>query len=418
MSGFSENIVAKVRESGSAVALAGESVGQDALHPQAPMANNHNVAVLHVFAFFRPDFTGEGIYLERVSPYLRQLGISNDLVVERTATPTNPVTAGAIAQIRYFGDGDRSQRRFLPRMYLWLIANLPRYTVVHFHAPVGRLFLLHIIVKLFGCRIVQSCTLSDSLEEIIQGYRGKLRPLVRRLCRLIDTMVAISPGLRDRCTTVLPASRVRLVPQGTRVPELIPGERERLREQHNIGADETVLLFVGGICARKDPKFLVVNLAACKGASRIRLLLVGPVLESDYAEELNRAIAESDLRDNVSQAGYVEDPSPYYRLADIFVFASHEEGFGNVLLEAMAHGLPVVSRRLPGVTDYFIDDGSSGYLFETAEDYRRIVGQLAEDRERRLKVGAAAREAVIAEFDICRIAERYAQIYRNDEPTS
>ena len=61
------------------------------------------------------------------------------------------------------------------------------------------------------------------------------------------------------------------------------------------------------------------------------------------------------------------------------VFASTEEGFGTAVIEAMAHGLPVVARRLPGVNDVFVDEGRSGYFFESGGDYLRyVVGSLAD----------------------------------------
>jgi len=110
--------------------------------------------------------------------------------------------------------------------------------------------------------------------------------------------------------------------------------------------------------------------------------------------------------------GYLEDPSMVYRAADAFVFASREEGFGNVLLEAMAFGLPVVSRRLPGVTDSFVEHGRTGFLFDTSEEYCAAVRDLVRLPAVREEVGAAARRSVVASFDLGAIAARYAALYR------
>ncbi|MGH7042291.1 MAG: glycosyltransferase family 4 protein, partial [Acetobacteraceae bacterium] len=102
---------------------------------------------------------------------------------------------------------------------------------------------------------------------------------------------------------------------------------------------------------------------------------------------------------------------PWYRAADIFVFASHAEGFGNVLLEAMAYSLPPVSRRLAGVTDSFIADGETGLLFDTDAEFRAAVLRLAADPALRATIGAAAAAMVRAEYDLRAIAHRYAALY-------
>ena len=110
--------------------------------------------------------------------------------------------------------------------------------------------------------------------------------------------------------------------------------------------------------------------------------------------------------------GYGAD-RPAYAAADIFVFASTKEGFGNVLIEAMAAGLPVVARRLPGVTDSFIDHGRTGFLFDTAAEYTALVQALVDDPGLRRRVGDAARAEVAGGHSLQAVAQRYVMLYRN-----
>jgi peptidoglycan/xylan/chitin deacetylase (PgdA/CDA1 family) len=88
------------------------------------------------------------------------------------------------------------------------------------------------------------------------------------------------------------------------------------------------------------------------------------------------------------------------------------EGFGNVLLEAMSFGLPVVSRYLDGVTDAFIEDGRTGYLFSHPEQFRTAVVALTDDPQLRRKLGGAARQTVEERFQIGTIAAHYTALYR------
>lgn len=365
-------------------------------------------SVLHVFSYFRPDFTGEGLYLEKLSPHLASLGIASSVVATRTAPGQVAQYPEALGSPRLFGQPEGSVG--VP-VLAWLAVHAREYDVVHFHASVERYFLCHAVARLSGCRVVQSATLDDGLGTLVAGYRHAYRWLVRRLCRLIDVSVAISPRLYDDSLSVLPKGRVSLIPQGVAMPQFGPAARGQARERWGYGPDDIVLLYVGGLCARKDVRFLVDHLPSSPPGVTLRLLLVGPELDVHYPRELRAAIAASPAADRITLEGYLDDPAPAYCAADAFVFASRQEGFGNVLLEAMAFGLPVISRRLPGVTDGFIDDGVTGLLFDTAEQFREHVASVATRPKLRRRLGGAARRAVALSHDLRATAIRYAAVY-------
>jgi glycosyltransferase involved in cell wall biosynthesis len=369
------------------------------------------LSVLHVFRYFRPDFTGEGLYLEKLARHLAADAIRSDVVVESTRAPQLMQAADGLGSIRFFGQQSGKPPRVQLRMMIWFAIHAFRYDVVHFHSFVDRLLLLHLIAHLSGCRIVQSCTLDDGLSSVVHGYRPLYRPVLRRLCRLIDAAVAISPRLHAENLAVLPAARNWLIPQGVDL-SLAPGQRDRAR--WGFRPDDIVLVFVGGMCARKDVMFLVENHAAvATGCGRVKLLLAGPQVEPDYSESLRLAIARSPCAADIVLVDYMDDPLPAYAVADLFVFASRQEGFGNVVIEAMAAALPVVSRLLPGVTDRIVDDGETGLLFETATGYQDAVRTLIADPDRRRAMGRAAAAAVRERFDLSKIAHRYSDLYRN-----
>ncbi len=372
------------------------------------------LSVLHVLRYFRPDFTGEGIYLEKLAPLLTTRGIASEVVAEVTRPAGGAASLSGLGEPRLLGRGRRtSAMPYWPNlaMLTWFVRNVSRFDLVHFHSAVDRMFLLHAIARAAGCRVVQSSTLDDGLGSVVDGYRAAFRPMARRLCGLIDASVAISPRLCSDSARVAAAGRLHFVPQGVITPPLSSdGDRAAARARFGLAKDEVALLFVGGLCARKDVRFLLDQQAGLDRA-RARLLVIGPDLEDDYADGLRELAAQSGGR--ITLHGYMDDPGPAFRAADCFVFASRQEGFGNVLLEAMAHGLPVVSRRLEGVTDQFITSEQTGLLFNTAQEYRDAVCRLIDDEALRGRLGEAARQVVATQYSLTAAADRYAELYRS-----
>jgi glycosyltransferase involved in cell wall biosynthesis len=83
----------------------------------------------------------------------------------------------------------------------------------------------------------------------------------------------------------------------------------------------------------------------------------------------------------------------FYSAADVFVFPTRAEGFGNVLIEAAAAGLPAVVTNLHGITDCAVTDGETGILFppDDIDALTQAVERLVTDPTLRAKMGQAAR---------------------------
>ena len=106
-------------------AVAGIKGGQvRAAVPFEQAARAKPVSVLHLFKHFRPDFTGDGLYLEKLMPLLERRGIRN--VVAAKLTRADGPRA---ASVRLFGHGKAGP--FNPFLALWLLANAWRFDVVH-----------------------------------------------------------------------------------------------------------------------------------------------------------------------------------------------------------------------------------------------------------------------------------------------
>lgn len=166
----------------------------------------------------------------------------------------------------------------------------------------------------------------------------------------------------------------------------------RIRAELGIVGDACCLLFVGRLTGEKGVDELVA--AFTQLGTRhpgLHLLLVGPD-EEGYDEFLPKT-------PRLHRVGYTQVVEEYMAAADVFCLPSHREGFGLVLIEAGAVGLPVVASRIYGVTDAVVD-GETGLLHRPGDvgDLVEKLDILIRDRSRREALGEAGRSRAIAMF--------------------
>lgn len=372
--------------------------------------------VLHILQLFRPDFSGEAVFLERCSAMMHALdpSVEHDLLVTQTPEPARPPAIfGVIPRLTYLTRRPVSQLRHEVALLWWMARNLHRYHVVHVRAHADWYFLSYALAKLAGRRLVLSATLDDSVPGIIGRYSPSRQPVVRRLFRLFDAFVSVSAKLHQETSGVMPPERCHLIEYGLHLPGGSDRDRGlRMRAKLGIPQDALVLIFVGGLCARKDPMLLVRNHAAIlERVPDCWLLLLGPELEPDYVRDMRRLAQAMKIEHRIVFAGQVDNPHLYFEAADVMTFASRLEGFGMVVPEAMGHALPVVVRRLLGVNDSFVQDGVTGFVLDGDAGYRDAVLRLAGDPALRRSMGLAGQVFVRSRYDPGGVARQYLHAY-------
>jgi glycosyltransferase involved in cell wall biosynthesis len=172
-----------------------------------------------------------------------------------------------------------------------------------------------------------------------------------------------------------------------------PG-RVDIRRALGWAPDDLVISYVSRIAPEKNVEYLAEVLAiVASRCPQVRLLLVG---DGPARPALERRIGSF-----AHFAGYRqgEDLADHYAASDIFAFSSLTETFGNVVLEAMASGLPVVAVRAGGVGET-VQSGTTGLLVEPSDPPERMAAvlvSLIENSARRLTMAAAAREYALSQ---------------------
>jgi glycosyltransferase involved in cell wall biosynthesis len=286
-----------------------------------------------------------------------------------------------------------------------LVSRRACFDIAHFHTLGWGELLSPRILHSLGKKAVYTLSLygSGNPSAIAQGAKGAIRI---RLFRSFDGMVALSPALVADCGAYGISGTICL-PNFLALPELMsvrnPELRTAFRSRHRILPDDPVLLFVGSAIQRKGLDTLVeVFLRIAQTSPRARLIVVGPYRKNEgldidpcFVEEQQARLECAHLSERVTWTGTVNDRRElvgYCSAADMFVFPTRREGFPNVLAEAMAAGLPIVTSNLPGVTDSVIADGENGFLapLDDASAIGAVVGELISNPSLRARVGASA----------------------------
>lgn len=185
----------------------------------------------------------------------------------------------------------------------------------------------------------------------------------------------------------IPAERLRILPRGLDTRLFDPFKRDpKFWASRGLREGEVGMLFVGRVSKEKNLDVLVAALRRMEqGGARVRPLIVG---NGPYMGEMKRL-----LKDGIF-TGYLagEELARAYASADMFVFPSTTDTFGNVILEAQASGIPVIVSDVGGPRD-LVAHGVEGMVTRglDADDLATAISRLAADGELRRRMGVAGR---------------------------
>ena len=229
-----------------------------------------------------------------------------------------------------------------------------------------------------------------------------LTPYMRRLLRRADAMVATAHLHKRYLVEVesLPTEKITVIHNGVDTDRYRPGPpRADLYREFGIDPRETVVATVASLKSEKSIDTLLKAAAlASEQARGLRFLIVGDGPDRPMLEKLTNDLG---LTNRVIFTGIRDDVPEVLRLADLFVLSSRTEAFPNVVLEAMATGLPVVTTDVGSVWE-MVFHGESGYIvppFDVEAIGAGIV-DIVSDSERARAMGAKGRAIVERNFPL------------------
>jgi glycosyltransferase involved in cell wall biosynthesis len=201
--------------------------------------------------------------------------------------------------------------------------------------------------------------LSESIQRSGKRWKRKWLPdLVHEFYPEADAIVAISNHVGDDLARAarLKRERVTTIHNGllrANALDLPPAD-------HPWFAEPTpVILAAGRLEKQKDFPTLVRAFAKLRARRPARLMIIG---EGDGRARLEQLAATLGVRDDLALPGFQPNPFAFMKAADLLVMSSTHEGFGNVLVEALAAGCPVVSTDCPAGPAEILDGGRYGRL--------------------------------------------------------
>jgi glycosyltransferase involved in cell wall biosynthesis len=157
----------------------------------------------------------------------------------------------------------------------------------------------------------------------------------------------------------IPHDHIRVIYNPIEISQII--EKALMCADHSwiSGKTTPIALAVGRLCKDKNFNTLLKASTILRNRKTIRFIILG---DGEERTELTNTINENKLDSIVSMPGYKPNPYPYMRNADVFVLSSKYEGFPNVLVEAMACEVPIVSTDCPSGPAEILDGGKYGKL--------------------------------------------------------
>lgn len=228
----------------------------------------------------------------------------------------------------------------------------------------------------------------------------KARPM---LYRRAAGLIVQTENVVTWASEILSPDRVHVLPNPLAIdpPALDSSGHAEVHDPFRITA-------VGRMVHQKGFDLLLDAVAHIPADIRWTLEILG---EGPLRPELERQIDRLGLRDRVAMPGSRVDLASAYEHADAFVLPSRYEGFPNALVEAMAHGVAVITADCPSGPSEIVDDGVNGLLVssESPRDITAAIERLVADDALRRRLGQAARE-VRTRFAAVSVADRWLTV--------
>jgi len=272
-----------------------------------------------------------------------------------------------------------------------------------------------------GIPTVCEITLEGSDDPIaLRAQKGGWLKL--RILKMSDVVVGMSPRLTDLAVAGgIEPHRCRVIPNAVNLSQF---DRREYRGDIGVwdletGRDDSafVVLGVGAVRPRKGfDRFIRVIARLRDCGLEVTGVIVGPI-DKDvetmaHKKELEVRADRLGVGDAIVFGGRQENIAAWMAAADVFLFTSRREGFGTVLVEAMASRVPAVTFRLVGISEYIIGDSGGAVIVDTIDQATAEIAKLLGDLDCAATLAERGRSRARKAFGLTKIVSKYEALYR------
>lgn len=293
--------------------------------------------------------------------------------------------------------------------YIFLILKeKPKYVLYAMsfdRMPFLKDFLFCAVGRILGCRIVLH-DMGQYLPELYNASGRVYRRLIKMFMNMVTATIVLGDVTRRTYEGFLPLEHA-FAAHGS-----VEDSRHNgyFRPQKNAGEPVSVLYFSFLSVTKGVRTALHAIPHVVRRNPKVSFVFAGPFESPALQKEFEQFVEDNRLSGKVRHVGYVgddEERTRMFREADIFIFPTHRDVFGLVLLHAMAEELPVVA-SIEGAIPEIVGNGINGLLFPKGnpQELAEKILELAEDPQKRKVMGAANRRRFLDHYTPEKYGER------------
>jgi glycosyltransferase involved in cell wall biosynthesis len=233
-------------------------------------------------------------------------------------------------------------------------------------------------------------------------------PISKIVFKKADAVIALTEDMKGEMKKIYDRD-IAVIPNGIDLSKVKCVSIQDVRNELGIKKDRKIILFAGALHPIKGLTYLIEAMTII-GDKNKQLILVGDGEERDQLEDLVKKLKLEKYVTFIGKVPY-DEVFKYMVASDIFVLSSLSEGLPNVIIEAMASGLPIVATRVGGLPD-IIKDGENGFLVDpkNPDQIAEKIKLFLEDDKLREKISKNNKKKV-KEYSWESVIERLEKIY-------
>jgi len=371
--------------------------------------------ILQINASYKPAYIygGPTMSVSKLSEQLTKAGCYTEVftttangIAELQVIPGERVVVDDVP-VTYFKRLTKDHSHFSPALLRHLWREVKGFDVIHIHAWWNLVSVLScwiaikrkvpVVISPRGTLSAYSFSNKNSLpKRIIHSWLGK---------RLLKKSSFHVTSHREKLAieSIIQPKRIITIPNFV----LLGKVSEEKHEYSN--SSPLKLLFFSRI---EEKKGLDILLNALKAVTIPYHLTIAGDGDKDYIDDLNAIAANNGIADRLSWIGFQgSNKFEILRQHDLMVLPSHDENFGNVVIESLSVGTPVLISKYVGLADY-VTTNNLGWICELDEnDISAYINRIFEEKSKLNGIRQTAPDIIRADFDETNLAEKYISMY-------